>query len=91
MKTIAELEPTPRGVYTGSIGTISLGGDLLLNVAIRSGIVRNSSFTFHSGAGIVIDSDPQAEYWETLHKASGLWGSAELHIYANRNTRISAV
>ncbi len=72
MEIIEELEPTRRGIYTGSIGYLDFGGDLDLNIAIRTMICRGSHVHFQVGGGIVADSDPEAEYEETLVKAKAL-------------------
>ncbi|MDB5084010.1 MAG: para-aminobenzoate synthase component [Bacilli bacterium] len=75
MEIIEELEPVRRGIYCGSIGYLGLNGTADLNVAIRTFLVREQQVYFHAGGGIVADSDPDAEYEETLHKASGLMQS----------------
>ena len=72
MEIIAELEPSRRGVYCGSIGYWSVTGELDTNIAIRTAIVRNGRVYFNAGGGIVADSDPADEYQETLDKARGL-------------------
>ena len=70
MELIDELEPTDRGVYTGAIGYFGLDGTMDLNIAIRTCILKDGRAYFHVGGGIVADSDPEAEYQETLDKAS---------------------
>ena len=72
MEIIAELEPTRRGVYTGSIGWLGFTGDMDLNIAIRTFVVRDGMARFQVGGGIVADSDPEEEYEETLHKGRAL-------------------
>lgn len=72
MEIIAELEPTERGLYCGSIGYISTTGDMDSNIAIRTCVVRNGRIYFSGGGGIVADSDPEHEYRETLHKVQGI-------------------
>ncbi len=72
MEIIAELEPSQRGVYCGSIGYWSLGGELDTSIAIRTATVRNGRVYFSAGGGIVADSVPEQEYRETLDKARGL-------------------
>jgi aminodeoxychorismate synthase component I len=69
---IAELESTPRGIYTGAVGFFGRDGRAVFNIAIRTLVVRDGRATYGVGAGIVSDSDPSAEYNETLHKAAGL-------------------
>jgi para-aminobenzoate synthetase component 1 len=72
MEVIAELEPSRRGVYCGSIGYWSLSGDLDTNIAIRTALVQEGRVFFSAGGGIVADSDPESEYRETLDKARAL-------------------
>lgn len=72
MEIIDELEPTRRSVYTGSIGYLGFNGDMDLNIAIRTFLVKNKKAYFQVGGGIVYDSNPEAEYRETLDKARAL-------------------
>lgn len=72
MEIIDELEPVSRGVYTGAIGYLSATGDFDLNIAIRTLVVKDGMAHFHVGGGIVADSDPEAEYQETLDKGKAL-------------------
>ncbi|HEX4388051.1 MAG TPA: aminodeoxychorismate synthase component I [Steroidobacteraceae bacterium] len=72
MQIIAELEGSGRGAYTGSLGYLGRDGRLDLNILIRTMTVRGASASFHAGAGIVADSDPQRELEETRAKARGL-------------------
>jgi para-aminobenzoate synthetase component 1 len=72
MEIIAELEPTVRGPYTGTLGYWSLSGTMDSSILIRSFVVLDGRAYFHAGGGIVADSDPQAEYQETLDKAAAL-------------------
>jgi para-aminobenzoate synthetase component I len=72
MEIIAELEPTRRSVYTGSLGYFSFGGAADTNIAIRTFIVKGGRGYFQVGGGIVADSVPEREYEETLDKARGL-------------------
>jgi para-aminobenzoate synthetase component 1 len=69
IEIIDELEPTRRNVYTGSIGYIDFNGDMELNIAIRTLIFKGRDIYYQVGGGIVADSDPEAEYEETLDKA----------------------
>jgi len=69
MQIIAELERAPRGLYCGAIGYVSATGAMDFNIPIRTIVLRDGSATFHAGAGIVWDSEPAAEYEETLAKA----------------------
>ena len=72
MKIIDELEPSSRGVYTGSIGYISIDGNMDLNIVIRTFIMKDNEFYYNVGGGIVVDSDPKMEYQETLDKGIAL-------------------
>jgi para-aminobenzoate synthetase component I len=72
MEIIRELEPVPRGVYTGALGYLSYHGQSQFNIAIRTMIMENETVSFHVGGGIVADSDPEMEYEETLIKAQGM-------------------
>jgi para-aminobenzoate synthetase component I len=78
MEIIEELEPVRRGIYTGSIGWIGFNGDLELNIAIRTMVAKDNIAYVQAGAGIVIDSNPQAEYKESLKKATALWKAKQL-------------
>lgn len=78
MEIIEELEPVRRGIYTGSIGWIGFNGDLELNIVIRTLLAKDGIAYVQAGAGIVIDSDPKAEYKESLKKARALWKAKEL-------------
>src|SRR4029077_3301282 len=73
MEIIDELEPTRRSLYTGAIGYFSRGGTSAFNIAIRTLLVEAGRVSFQVGGGIVADSDPEAEYAETLHKGRGLF------------------
>jgi para-aminobenzoate synthetase component 1 len=72
MEIIAELEPSERSVYCGSIGYWSVTGELDTSIVIRTAIVRGGRLYFSAGGGIVADSDPEQEYRETLDKARGM-------------------
>ncbi|GAC1458088.1 MAG: aminodeoxychorismate synthase component I [Steroidobacteraceae bacterium] len=72
MQIIAELEGAGRGAYTGSLGYLTRGGDLDLNILIRTMTLSAGELIFRAGAGIVADSDPEAELEETRAKARGL-------------------
>jgi para-aminobenzoate synthetase component 1 len=72
MEIIAELEPSRRGVYCGSIGYLSATGALDTSIVIRTYLALERRVYFSVGGGIVADSDPTAEYEETLTKARAL-------------------
>ncbi len=73
---IRELEPCPRGLYTGAIGFLGANGESHFSIAIRTVTLENGSASFHTGAGIVADSVPELEWEETLHKAAGILAAA---------------
>lgn len=72
MEIIDELEPVARGPYTGSLGYIGYSGSMDLNIIIRTFVVKDGHAYVQVGAGIVADSDPEREYYETLKKAEAL-------------------
>jgi anthranilate/para-aminobenzoate synthase component I len=77
MEIIAELERTPRGLYTGAIGYFGFNGESQFNIAIRTLVIENGQAHFHAGAGIVADSEPEKEWQETLDKAAGILLTAQ--------------
>ncbi|TXC85029.1 anthranilate synthase component I family protein [Metabacillus litoralis] len=78
MEIIEELEPTRRGIYTGSIGWIGFDENMELNIVIRTLFAKDGIGYVQSGAGIVIDSNPDYEYKESLKKARALVKAIEL-------------
>jgi aminodeoxychorismate synthase component I len=72
LEIIRELEPSPRGLFTGAIGYFGYNGESQFNIAIRTVVIRDRRATFHVGAGITADSVPEKEWEETLHKAAGI-------------------
>ena len=79
MEIIDELEPTARGPYAGAVGHIGWGGAQMdTAIAIRTMVVRDGVARVQAGAGIVADSDPEAEYDETLNKAKALLRAVEM-------------
>lgn len=77
MQIIEELEPVRRGPYTGSIGWIDYSGNMELNIVIRTLIAKDGIGYVQAGAGIVIDSDPDKEYVESVNKAKAIWKSIQ--------------
>ena len=73
MEIIDELEPLARGVYTGAIGYFGFDGSMDFNIAIRSMVVTGGTAHVYVGGGIVADSDPAAEYQETLDKGRAMF------------------
>ena len=72
MAIIAELEQTPRGAYTGSMGYLNHNGNLDLNILIRTISMNKDSISLRAGAGLVADSIAEKELEETQHKAKGM-------------------
>lgn len=79
---IRELEPCPRGIYTGAIGYFGFNGDATFSIAIRTLIQERHGLHFHVGGGITADSVPAREYEETLHKAAGMQLALEEYVKA---------
>ncbi len=77
MEIIAELEPTARGPYCGSLGYAGFDGAADTNILIRTFTAGRGWLQFPMGGGIVADSTPETEYRETLHKAAGLLRALE--------------
>jgi para-aminobenzoate synthetase component 1 len=77
MEIIDEIEPVRRGPYTGSIGYIGFNGAMDLNIIIRTFLIKDGSAYIQAGAGIVADSDPEREYFESLKKAEALMKTLE--------------
>jgi para-aminobenzoate synthetase component I len=75
MEIIEELEPTRRSIYTGSLGYLGFDGNLDLNIVIRTFIIKDRQAYFQLGGAIVYDSDPEAEYQETLDKGKALFAA----------------
>lgn len=82
MEIIAEIEPTLRGPYCGSIGYIGFNGEMDCSITIRTYAIKNNRVTFQAGGAIVADSDPLAEYEETLTKSRALHRALQ-HDFAN--------
>jgi anthranilate synthase component 1 len=78
MQIIRELEPSGRGLYAGAVGYLDFAGNLDFCIAIRTVIISGGKATVQAGAGIVIDSNPAAEYEETCDKARALIRALEL-------------
>ncbi|MEX0285340.1 MAG: anthranilate synthase component I [Paracoccaceae bacterium] len=72
MEIIDELEPEKRGIYGGGCGYISAGGDMDMCIALRTAIVKDEKLYIQAGGGVVYDSDPEAEFMETVHKSNAI-------------------
>ncbi|MBD5802462.1 Anthranilate synthase component 1 [Azoarcus sp. Aa7] len=78
MEIIDELEPVKRGVYAGAVGYIGFHGDMDLAIAIRTAVIKDGHIHVQAGAGIVADSNPDAEWTETQNKARAMLRAAEM-------------
>lgn len=72
MRRIYEFEPVKRGIYAGAVGYLSFDNQLDFAIGIRTMVLKGQTAYVQAGAGIVYDSDPQSEYFETLQKAKTL-------------------
>ncbi|MVW71471.1 anthranilate synthase component I [Bordetella sp. 15P40C-2] len=77
MEIIDELEPVRRGIYGGAAGYLSYGGEMDVAIAIRTGVIKNGMLYVQAAAGIVADSNPEAEWAETEAKARAVLRAAE--------------
>jgi anthranilate synthase component 1 len=77
MEIIDELEPTKRGIYAGCIGYFASNGAMDTCIALRTGVVKDNVLYVQAGVGAVADSDLEAEYQESVHKARALIRAAE--------------
>ena len=77
MEIIEELEKDRRGVYAGAIGYFSANGSMDTCIALRTAVVKDGTMYVQAGGGVVADSDPEAEYQETVDKARALIRAAE--------------
>lgn len=84
MEIIDEMESTRRGPYAGAVGYVDFAGNMDTCIALRTIVVQGKRAFVQAGAGVVADSDPTAEYQETLNKARGLLRAIEL---AERRTQ----
>src|SRR5215470_3677118 len=78
MEIIDELEPHRRGPYGGAVGYVDFSGNMDTCIALRTLVLKGQTAFLQAGAGIVADSVPEAEYKETLNKATGLLRAIEL-------------
>ena len=77
MEIIDELEPEKRGVYGGGCGYFSAGGDMDICIALRTAVIKDGTLYSQAGGGVVYDSDPEAEFQETVNKAKAVWSAAK--------------
>jgi anthranilate synthase component 1 len=78
MEIIDEMEPARREIYGGAVGYFSFSGNMDMAIAIRTLVVKDGKVHLQAGAGIVADSDPAAEYRETVNKAMAVIKAIEL-------------
>ena len=76
MEIIDELEKEKRGVYAGAVGYFSAAGEMDTCIALRTGVVKDGTLYVQAGGGIVYDSDPEAEFQETVSKSKALMHAA---------------
>jgi anthranilate synthase component 1 len=72
MQIIDELEPEKRGVYGGGVGYFSANGDMDMCIALRTAVLKDQKLHIQAGGGVVYDSDPEAEFQETVSKARAI-------------------
>src|SRR6266550_2752922 len=78
MEIIDELEPTRRGPYAGIVGYFDFSGNLDTCIALRTAYIAGGTFHIQAGGGIVADSEPSKEYWESVNKAKALLTAAQI-------------
>jgi anthranilate synthase component I len=77
MEIIDELEPEKRGIYGGGVGYFAANGEMDFCIALRTAVLKDATLYIQAGGGVVYDSDPEAEYMETVNKSSALRRAAE--------------
>ena len=78
MEIIDELESEKRGIYAGAVGYFSAAGEMDTCIALRTGVVKDGTLYVQAGGGVVYDSDPDAEYEETVNKSKCLLHAAAI-------------
>jgi anthranilate synthase component 1 len=78
MQIIAEKEPVQRGFYAGALGYFGYDGNLDSCITLRTALVRDGRVYIQAGGGVVADSEPSAEYMETVNKAGALFKAVEI-------------
>ncbi|MFD1912316.1 anthranilate synthase component I [Halodurantibacterium flavum] len=76
MEIIDELEPEKRGVYGGAVGYFSANGEMDMCIALRTAVLKDEKLYIQAGGGVVYDSDPEAEWQETVNKSRALMRAA---------------
>jgi anthranilate synthase component 1 len=77
MEIIDELEPEKRGVYGGGVGYFAANGEMDFCIALRTAVLKEGQLYIQAGGGVVYDSDPEAEYQETVNKSGALRRAAQ--------------
>ncbi|MCW3780242.1 anthranilate synthase component I [Defluviimonas salinarum] len=77
MEIIDELEPEKRGIYGGGVGYFAANGEMDMCIALRTAVVKDEKLYIQAGGGVVYDSDPEAEFQETVNKSKALRRAAE--------------
>ena len=77
MQIIDELEPEKRGLYGGGVGYFAANGEMDFCIALRTAVLKDGQLHIQAGGGVVYDSDPEAEYQETVNKSRALRAAAE--------------
>ena len=77
MQIIDELEPEKRGVYGGGVGYFAANGEMDFCIALRTAVLQDGQLYIQAGGGVVYDSDPEAEFQETVNKSRALRAAAE--------------
>jgi len=78
MQIIDELEPTRRGPYAGAVGYFGFSGNMDTCITIRTLVIKDNVAYIQAGGGVVADSDPAAEYQETVNKAKAMMRAVEM-------------
>jgi anthranilate synthase component I len=88
MQIIDELEPEKRGVYGGGVGYFAANGEMDFCIALRTAVLKDEILYIQAGGGVVYDSDPEAEYQETVNKSNALRRAAEdAGLFSRRGNR----
>jgi len=77
MEIIDELEPEKRGVYGGGVGYFAAQGDMDMCIALRTAVLKDETLYIQAGGGVVFDSDPEAEFTETVNKSRAIRTAAQ--------------
>ena len=78
MQIIDELEPTRRGPYAGAVGYFGFSGNMDTCITIRTLVIKDNTAYIQAGGGVAADSDPAAEYQETVNKAKAMMRAVEM-------------